>query len=537
MLFLRPLLGLVQGLITYGLIQYQPLSMAGTIYILILIAFPLFALQIKLPSRKILPQALIALFVIALVYGYVAYSLLNEISHFSANYLPPILATQCLLSVFIVFVFYCVFIEEERFAFPYPTLFSETWQIILKLILGQIFVSLTWALCVFAGILFKLLNISVVSNIVGSLEFLSIMLPFFFGIAMMILHQYEDILTRLRNILLAFCQFLYPIFVVISLSFLIVLPFAGKVFADFWQIIILLSVFNLMLFNGIFQAGLTPSPYPRWFLLVIYTFFLVLTGYSFYILKFPITNTISYGLKPDDFLLFVLLLILASYHLCYSFAVFFSKKTWLSMIKPSNTILAVIVALIYLCLALPLFNIGGFAAKNQLARLLDNRPISNPDKPYSNSGYLVGTNLQNVNLAGKDLSYVNFTHANLQGANLTGANLQVAELFRANLNQANLTGANLQSAHLSEANLSQANLSKANLTFAQLNKTNLSQSNFTGANLNTALLTQVICNKTNFTNANLTNVTGLQQQDLTKACGKNAILPEKLSLKPCPTDN
>lgn len=532
MFFLRPLLGLLQGLIIYWVIKHTHFTNAGTLCAIIVLTFPLLALQIKLPSPKTIVPGLAILIVMGLIYGYAAYHLISAMQA-SENFVTPILAVQCVTSAFIVFVFYCVVIEEEQFHFPYSTLFSEAWQILLKILLGQVLVCLTWGLCVLASGLFKLLNISLISDIVFSDKFVHIMLPFFFGISMTILHQYEDILTKLRNILLAFCKFLYPIFVIISLSFLLVIPFANKNFADFWQVIIGLSILNILLFNGIFQAGFTASPYTRWFSLLIYASFIITTLYSFYVLKFPLTEMRHYGFKPGDFLLFLLLLFLFAYNLCYSLAIFLSPKPWLTMIKSVNTILAVVIALIYLALALPLFDISKLAAKFQLSRLLNNQAIANPEKPYTNPGYLVGVNLQNANLEGKDLGNINFSNANLQGANLAKATLQNADLSKANLKQANLNCTNLQNANFYKTNLSQAKLSNANLTLARFNNTNLSQVNFAGANLESAWFNQVTFKQTNFTNANLNNSYGLKQEDLANACGTNVTLPDKLSITAC----
>jgi hypothetical protein len=198
-----------------------------------------------------------------------------------------------------------------------------------------------------------MLNITWVYQFVKSEQFLFIVPSFLFGIAMTILHQQEDILAKLRNILLAFCRFLYPILVVISLGFLLAIPFSSKPFASLWQTVIILSSLNILLFNGIYQAGLTKSPYSRWFTLLVYALFIVTTIYLFYSLKFPLLQMRQHGFYLEYFLLLLLPLFLFAYSLCYSLAILLSKQPWLSMVKSTNTILALIIALIYLILALP----------------------------------------------------------------------------------------------------------------------------------------------------------------------------------------
>ncbi|WP_025386240.1 pentapeptide repeat-containing protein [Legionella oakridgensis] len=355
-------------------------------------------------------------------------------------------------------------------------------------------VTLTMGLCTLAALLFQLLDIPFIQKIVFSPAFFYIMPPFFFGIAMTILHQYEQILTKLRNILLAFCKFLYPIFVVICLAFLLAIPFANRAFADFWPVIVVLSAFNILLFNGIFQAGLDKEPYVHWFCYLIYACFILSALYSLFVLKYPWLEMWNYGMTPLALLLLIALIIHALYNVSYSLAIFFSQKPWLSMIKPVNTMLALFIAVVYLILALPWFHIGKIAAHNQLARLLNNKPIINPQNPNLNQGYLVGANLQGANLQGRDLRNIDFSHANLQGANLSSANLEHA---------------NLQA-----ANLSHSNLNKANLTRTQLSYADLSQANLSNTELNRAWLNQAILNGTNLTNADLQQAFGLQQKTL-----------------------
>ncbi|KTC86003.1 MULTISPECIES: pentapeptide repeat-containing protein [Legionella] len=533
--FLRPLLGLIQGVAAYFIITKAHLSIAGTVCALIVFTFPLLALQIKLPSKKTLFLGLTILILMGLIYGFAAYHLMETLQT-SSGFLAFLLAVQCGVSLFIFFVFYCVIVEEGDFHFPYSSLFSESWQILLKLFFAKLLVSLTWGLFILAAKLFELLNITIISNLVFSKPFTYILPPLFFGVAMAILYHFEDILTKLRNILLAFCQFLYPIFVVISLSFLLILPFAHKDFADFWLVIVGLSIINILLFNGIFQASSTQSPYPRWFSIVVYASFILITIYSFYILKFPLLEIQNYGFKPQVFLLFLLLAFIFAYHFWYSLAIFFSSKPWLSMIKNANTIMAFVIGLIYLILALPLINIGKISSKLQLSRLLNKQDIINPNNPFNSQGYLVGANLKNANLEGRDLRNINFSNANLQGANLVKANLRNADLSQANLIDANLNSANLQYVNFKEANLTQAKLANTNLTFSKFDKTNLIMTNFAGANLQHAWFNQVVFQNTNFTNADLRNSYGLTQEELNNACGGMVTLPEKLSISPCPRE-
>ena len=97
--------------------------------------------------------------------------------------------------------------------------------------------------------------------------------------------------------------------------------------------------------------------------------------------------------------------------------------------------------------------------------------------------------LEDANLKGADLEYVDFEGANLAGADLRWADLRGANLMGANLEYANLQGANLdlsnlQGANLQGANLEDATLEGANLAGADLEDANLEDADFKGVKYN-----------------------------------------------------
>lgn len=351
MLVTKPILGLLQGLIVYGLFTFYPYNESTMMGLLVFFTFPLFALQIKLPGKKEWLLGLTVLSAMAVAYGFVSYQLTRSL-HMSTADIVPALMAQSAISGFIFFIFYCALIEEGRFRFPYSTLFSESWQVILKIFLGQILAYLTLGLCWLAALLFQLLNISLVYDIVLSDPFVYVMPPLFFGMAMVVLHQYETIITTFRNILLAFCKFLYPILVVISFVFLLIVPFASQSFIDFWPVIILLSALNLILFNGLFQGGLKQPPYAKWLCILVYGTIVLNSFYSLYILKFPWQAISHFDVLSLELLALINLIMLALYNLGYTLAIFFSRKSWLSLVKWVNTFLALTLAGVYLILAL-----------------------------------------------------------------------------------------------------------------------------------------------------------------------------------------
>jgi uncharacterized protein YjbI with pentapeptide repeats len=155
--------------------------------------------------------------------------------------------------------------------------------------------------------------------------------------------------------------------------------------------------------------------------------------------------------------------------------------------------------------------------EDKLSKLAQTLPLRGRD---FRQAVLYETDFRKADLRGADFSDADLVAAKLSGADLSGAKLSGADLSGANLLGANLSGASLRNANLIGANLRNANLIGANLTGANLRNADLSGANLTGANL---------------TDANLLGAKMLAQEQLDGACGRYAALPERLTLKPCPT--
>ncbi len=344
MSFLKIIFGLFVGLISYQIFEYHPFTDPIAAFTFITLTLPLLLLQIKLPSRQTVAFSIPFLIGMGLIYGYIHYRLFNHVIDGCSFALWP----NAMTSAFIISIFYFVALEERCVAFPYQGLFNEAWKTILKLLLGTLFSLLIWGLFSFAAMLSDILTIQVIHEMVYSSEFSWIMPPVFFGIAMFALDSHEAILVKLRDILLVFCRYLYPLAVVISLLFLFVAPFSPKSISEFWKMIPVICSLNIVLFNGVFQAGQSKSPYATWFTPLIGASFIVMSVYSLYILRFPVSQAIEHGLDARHFLLIEALIILALYNIGYSAAWISNKEPWLGLVKHTNKYLALMMAVIYL---------------------------------------------------------------------------------------------------------------------------------------------------------------------------------------------
>lgn len=127
-------------------------------------------------------------------------------------------------------------------------------------------------------------------------------------------------------------------------------------------------------------------------------------------------------------------------------------------------------------------------------------------------------NLQGIDLSGADLEGAKLHPLILNGARLRGTNLSKTELFGISLK-----GADLEGAYFLHASMKLANLIDANLTGAVFNDANSTHARFVGANLSKAHLeradlkdadfTGAILTETNFKDAKLEYAKGLPIED------------------------
>ena len=130
---------------------------------------------------------------------------------------------------------------------------------------------------------------------------------------------------------------------------------------------------------------------------------------------------------------------------------------------------------------------------------------------------LSGAKLQKAHLNRSILAYTNLENAWLSGAVLTDANLFHAILEKAALFHADLQNTNLEQSLLRNAQMPEAMLKGASLKWADLTNAYLYRADFEGANLENANLEGARLTDANFTNSNLAGTRGLRLDQLCKA--------------------
>ena len=119
---------------------------------------------------------------------------------------------------------------------------------------------------------------------------------------------------------------------------------------------------------------------------------------------------------------------------------------------------------------------------------------------------LDGSDFNQVNLEGLDLSGCSFRGADFSGARLLRTNMRSTYASASNFNGADLVGINLQHANLDSCQFNSANLSAADLSDSILSRTSFSRANLANANFKRAYLvdadlSDVVVRRSNFSAA------------------------------------
>ena len=126
-----------------------------------------------------------------------------------------------------------------------------------------------------------------------------------------------------------------------------------------------------------------------------------------------------------------------------------------------------------------------------------------------------------------------FDEAHLARLHATGA-CESCDLSGATLRVSKLAGAQLRAADLSEADLISANLGGADLRGARLTGTNMIRGSLQKARLGGADLSGAVLIRLHIEGTDLSGVTGLTQEQLSRACADAATVPpDGLTARAC----
>ncbi|KHN50293.1 DUF4153 domain-containing protein [Pectobacterium fontis] len=266
----------------------------------------------------------------------------------------------------------------------YDSLCKHAWINIFTVLLAWLFVLVVVLLLVLCGMLFSMLGFPQVGKVLDHHRFYMLLLPIVFSIGIYIGMTKEIVVGLLRGILLSACRFLLPLSALITLLFVLTLPFSGL--APIWRtghstaILLCLVGVNIFLINCASQDDNDARPYPAVFRGLVSAsvpclpILVGLAGYSSWL------RIEQYGLMPFRFQAIFVIAVVMLYSLAMLWAVIRRSGVWLKPLRMSNPLLAVFTCILMVLLHTPVLNPEAFSARNQVQRLLSGKtPIDTFD--------------------------------------------------------------------------------------------------------------------------------------------------------------
>lgn len=280
----------------------------------------------------------------------------------------PIYILTIGVASFILLLFIQVWLDRRDKVFPYAALFDYSWSNFLTIMLTAILVGLLWGILLLWARLFELLGIEFFGRIFTSELFAYPVTGIAVGFGVILFRSQSDAVSVLRKLLSALMRILLPLFALVTLLFLLALPFTGlePIWGGGYGIFTSLFMMGSLLFfiNAVYQDG-GSQPYPQVvhrYLQLAMPALIVLTGLGFYgvadrVIENPWTVALLWSV--------VLTLVFGGFALAYCVAVLKQRDQWLSRLGLINKTVALAVVSVCLLANSPMLDFRKISANSQ----------------------------------------------------------------------------------------------------------------------------------------------------------------------------
>jgi hypothetical protein len=260
---------------------------------------------------------------------------------------------------------------------------AYTWRHGLALGLLAFFIGVLWMLLSLWGALFKVINISFFQELFENRRFIYPAFGLAGGFAVVVLRGQFDAVGLLERIASALLRVLLPVLALIVMLFLCALLFTGV--HALWKaglgtaLMMWLMCLMLLFVNVAFHGD--QSRYPKWLRwpillsLVLLPVYLGLCAWAMWL------RVTEHGWSLERLLAAMLLLVIASFVLSYAVAIVRRRDAWLDWLPRINKSVGAATAVLLVLTCLPVLNLPGIAAHDQVDRLLAGK-VSPADFDY-----------------------------------------------------------------------------------------------------------------------------------------------------------
>ena len=264
-------------------------------------------------------------------------------------------------------------------ALSYSVLFLHSWRNFLTLGLSVLFTLAVWAVLMLWAALFKVIQIDFFDDLFAKQWFYYPTLSLAFAFGIIIFRNQAGVIDTITRIQQALMKFLLVILALVSVLFMLALPFTGL--EPLWKtehgslLILCLQALMLFFLNAVYQADADSRPYPLWLHRAIYAAVALLPVYSLIACYGLMLRVEQYGWSVSRCWGLVLWAILALFSVGYLWGILKKRDLWLQHLSWINVRMGLVLLAVMMLVNSPLIDFRKITVQSQLARLEDGKTL------------------------------------------------------------------------------------------------------------------------------------------------------------------
>jgi hypothetical protein len=264
-------------------------------------------------------------------------------------------------------------------ALSYSVLFLLSWRNFLTLGLSVLFTLAVWAVLMLWAALFKVIQIDFFDDLFAKQWFYYPTLSLAFAFGIIIFRNQAGVIDTITRIQQALMKFLLVILALVSVLFMLALPFTGL--EPLWKtghgslLILCLQALMLFFLNAVYQADADSRPYPLWLHRAIYAAVALLPVYSLIACYGLMLRVEQYGWSVSRCWGLVLWAILALFSVGYLWGILKKRDLWLQHLSWINVRMGLVLLAVMMLVNSPLIDFRKITVQSQLARLEDGKTL------------------------------------------------------------------------------------------------------------------------------------------------------------------
>jgi hypothetical protein len=261
---------------------------------------------------------------------------------------------------------------DRKFIASYSRYFDMSWAQGVQLALAVCFVALFWAMLELGAELFRLIKIELLADLIKRSWFWIPMTALAFTYALHMTDMRAGLVRGTRTLSLSLLSWLLPVMTLITVAFLLTLPFTGL--EPLWStrrataILLAASAALVFLINDAYQSGdvqQTTAAIIRYSGTIAALALVPLVCLAGYGLALRVGQ---YGWTPDRIIVLACIAVAGCYAVGYALAAV-RRDTWLESIELTNVATAYIILAVLLALLTPIADPTRISVADQVARL------------------------------------------------------------------------------------------------------------------------------------------------------------------------